>query len=158
MRLLLVQNQIRRRDELFVTMRITHHRFLAQLCEAALYKRAQRLVIERGLPKELRRAYRFFQLRNRLQKFSLPRRASASANVYYGSGFTNGQPPPAYLPAHATFDLALGEDFGERFSASVNALNVANRHLLTDNSLTFGGFHWNNPREIYLELRYRFRY
>ena len=91
-------------------------------------------------------------------ELSLPRRAYASTNVYYGSGFTNGEPPPAYLPAHTTFDLALGKDFGERFSASVNALNVANRHLLTDNSLTFGGFHWNNPREIYVELRYRFRY
>ena len=22
----------------------------------------------------------------------------------------------------------------------------------------FGGFHWNNPREVYVELRYRFRY
>jgi len=27
-----------------------------------------------------------------------------------------------------------------------------------DNSQTFGGFHWNNPREIYIELRYRFHY
>jgi outer membrane receptor protein involved in Fe transport len=62
------------------------------------------------------------------------------------------------LPSHTTFDLAVDKDFGERFSASVNALNVANRHLLTDNSLTFGGFHWNNPREIYVELRYRFHY
>jgi hypothetical protein len=24
--------------------------------------------------------------------------------------------------------------------------------------VTFGGFHWNNPREIYVELRYRFHY
>ncbi len=89
---------------------------------------------------------------------TLPWRAYASTNVYYGSGFTNGDAPPPYLPSHTTFDLAIGKDFGERFSASVNALNVANRHLLTDNSLTFGGFHWNNPREIYVELRYRFHY
>jgi endonuclease V-like protein UPF0215 family len=41
---------------------------------------------------------------------------------------------------------------------SVNALNVANRRVLLDSSLTFGGFHWNNPREIYAELRYRFHY
>jgi len=27
-----------------------------------------------------------------------------------------------------------------------------------DNSLTFGGFHWNSPREIYAEVRYRFHY
>jgi len=40
----------------------------------------------------------------------------------------------------------------------VNVLNVANRRVLLDNSLTFGGFHYNNPREIYGEIRYRFHY
>jgi hypothetical protein len=93
---------------------------------------------------------------------SLPWRAYASTNVYYGSGFSNafpGQPYPGdYLPQHTTFDLSLGKDFGERFSASVTALNVANHRVEYDNSLTFGGFHWNNPRELYLELRYRFHY
>ena len=94
---------------------------------------------------------------------NLPWRAYMSTNVYYGSGFTNGQfNPPAvpnlYLPGHTTVDISLGKSFGERFSASLNALNVANRHLLTDNSVTFGGFHWNDPREIYAELRYRFHY
>jgi outer membrane receptor protein involved in Fe transport len=96
---------------------------------------------------------------------SLPWRSYASTNVYYGSGFTNGlfgtpqaQYPGPYLPSHTTFDLALGKDFGERFSASVNALNVTNRRVDLDTSLTFGGFHWNNPREIYAEFRYRFHY
>jgi outer membrane cobalamin receptor len=93
---------------------------------------------------------------------TLPWRAYASTNVYYGSGFTNafpGQPYPGnYLPQHTTFDLTLGKDFGERFSASVNAMNVANRRVELDNSVTFGGFHWNNPREVYVELRYRFHY
>ncbi len=93
---------------------------------------------------------------------TLPWRAYASTNVYYGSGFHNafpGQPYPGnYLPQHTTFDLSLGKDFGERFSASLNALNVANRRVELDNSVTFGGFHWNNPRELYVELRYRFHY
>jgi hypothetical protein len=40
----------------------------------------------------------------------------------------------------------------------VNLLNVTNRRVELGNSLTFGGFHWNNPREIYAEFRYRFRY
>jgi outer membrane receptor protein involved in Fe transport len=66
--------------------------------------------------------------------------------------------PGAYLPGHTSFDLTLSKDFGERVSASVNALNVANRRVELDNSVTFGGFHWNNPREIYVELRYRFHY
>ncbi len=93
---------------------------------------------------------------------TLPWRAYASMNVYYGSGFSNaflGQPyPGAYLPTHTTFDLTVGKDFGERFSASLNALNVANRRVELDNSVTFGGFHWNNPREIFVEMRYRFHY
>jgi len=93
---------------------------------------------------------------------TLPWRAYASTNIYYGSGFTNGFPgepyPGNYLPQHTTFDLTLGKDFGESFSASINALNVANRRVLIDNSVTFGGFHWNSPREIFVELRYRFHF
>jgi hypothetical protein len=93
---------------------------------------------------------------------TLPWRAFASTNVYYGSGFSNafpGQPYPGnYLPQHTSFDLSLGKDFGEHFTASLTALNVANRRAEYDNSLTFGGFHWNLPRQIYAELRYRFHY
>ncbi len=93
---------------------------------------------------------------------TLPWRSYASTNVYYGSGFSNAFPgapyPGDYLPQHTTFDLSLGKDFGERISASVTALNVANRRVEYDNSLTFGGYHWNNPREIYVEVRYRFHY
>jgi len=92
----------------------------------------------------------------------LPRRSYASANVYYGSGFSNafpGQPYPGnYLPQHTTFDLTAGKDFGEKYSISLNAMNVANRRVQLDNSVTFGGFHWNAPREIYAEVRYRFHY
>lgn len=93
---------------------------------------------------------------------TLPFRAYISTNVYYGSGFTNafpGQPyPGSYLPGHTSFDLTLGKDFGDRISASLNATNVANRRYEIDNSVTFGGFHWNSPREIFVEFRYRFHY
>jgi hypothetical protein len=93
---------------------------------------------------------------------ALPWRSYASTNVYYGSGFSNafpGQPYPGNkLPQHTTFGFSVGKDFGERFSASLNALNVANRRVELDNSQTFGGFHWNYPREIYAEVRYRFHY
>ena len=95
---------------------------------------------------------------------TLPLRMTASTNVMYGSGFVNGSPDPstpypdAYLPQHTTFDLAIGKSFGQRTTLSVSALNVANRRVLLDNSLTFGGFHFNDPREIYGELRYRFHY
>ncbi len=93
---------------------------------------------------------------------TLPRRAFASTNVYYGSGFANafpGQPYPGrYLPAHTTIDLSLGKEFSDHFSVSLNALNVANRRVELDNSTTFGGFHWNHPRELFAEARYRFHY
>ncbi len=96
---------------------------------------------------------------------SLPWRSYASTNVYYGSGFTNGQQgvprwpyPGEYLPGHTTFDLSLGKDFSERFSASLSALNVTNRRVIYDDSVTYGGFHWNLPRSIYVQLRYRFHY
>jgi outer membrane receptor protein involved in Fe transport len=95
---------------------------------------------------------------------SLPFHTTASTNVYYGSGFTNGDPDPttpypnAYLPQHTTFDVSIGKSFNEKITASVTATNAANRRVLLDNSLTFGGFHYNDPREIFAELRYRFKY
>ncbi len=89
---------------------------------------------------------------------NLPRRSYVSTDVYYGSGFANGNPPPDHLPGHTTFDLTLGKDFGERFSASLSATNVANRRVLLDNSFTFGGTHYLNPREIFVQVRYRFHY
>ncbi|MGA8270243.1 MAG: TonB-dependent receptor [Candidatus Sulfotelmatobacter sp.] len=92
----------------------------------------------------------------------LPWQTFASTNVYYGSGFTNGLPgvqyPGDYLPGHTTVDLALGKTFAEKYTVSVSALNLANRRVQLDNSLTFGGFHWNDPRQIYAEIRYRFHY
>jgi hypothetical protein len=87
---------------------------------------------------------------------TLPWHAFASMNVYYGSGFSNGNPPPSHLPSHTSIDLTLGKSFGNSLSASIEVLNLTNRHLLLDNSLTFGGFHYNNPREIRGEFRYRF--
>jgi TonB dependent receptor/Carboxypeptidase regulatory-like domain/TonB-dependent Receptor Plug Domain len=92
----------------------------------------------------------------------LPWQTYASTNVYYGSGFTNGMPdaqyPGNYLPQHTTFDLSVGKTFAEKYSISFTALNVANRRVLLDNSLTFGGFHFNDPRQLYVEFRYRFHY
>jgi TonB dependent receptor/Carboxypeptidase regulatory-like domain/TonB-dependent Receptor Plug Domain len=93
---------------------------------------------------------------------TLPWQSFASTNVYYGSGFTNGIPdaqfPGNYLPPHTTFDISLGKSFGEKYTVGVTALNVANRRVELDNSLTFGGFHFNDPREIYAEFRWRFHY
>jgi outer membrane receptor protein involved in Fe transport len=93
-------------------------------------------------------------------QWTLPWRSYASTDVYYGSGFTNGDPtlPGDHLQPHTTFDMTLGKEFGERVSLSVTGLNVGNRRVLLDNSFTFGGTHFNNPREIFVQLRYRFHY
>jgi outer membrane receptor protein involved in Fe transport len=88
---------------------------------------------------------------------SLPWRSWVAGNLYYGSGFPdNGG--PARLPQHTTFDLSAGKSVGERWSFSVQALNVGNRRFLLDNSVTFGGTHYFEPRQIYGEVRYRFHY
>ncbi len=100
---------------------------------------------------------------------TLPWRTSISGNVYYGSGFSNGNGPAVlglapccsaldYLPAHTTVDLSVSKEFGENFTVSASGLNLGNRRVMLDDSLTFGGFHWNDPREVYVELRYRFHY
>src|SRR5467141_1872484 len=91
-------------------------------------------------------------------QYTLPWRAYFSTDIYYASGFSNGSPPPSHLRPHTTFDLSLGKQFGERFSLNVQAINVANRRVLLDNSFTFGGTHFLNPREIFVQLRYRFHY
>lgn len=91
-------------------------------------------------------------------RYDLPWHSYASTDVYYASGFANGEPPPTHLQGHTTFDLTLCKTFGEKFSASIQAINVANRRVLLDNSFTFGGTHYLNPREIFVQIRYRFHY
>jgi outer membrane cobalamin receptor len=91
----------------------------------------------------------------------LPWQSYVSTDVYYGSGFTNGNSPPDpnnHLPGHTTFDLTFGKSFGEKFSLGVTCLNVTNLRVLLDNSFTFGGTHYNYPREIYGQFKYRFHF
>ncbi|HKW31794.1 MAG TPA: TonB-dependent receptor [Candidatus Acidoferrum sp.] len=95
-------------------------------------------------------------------QFSLPWHVSASTDVSYASGFTNGDAPQMapgdHLQPHTTFDLALSREFRERLTVNLQAINVANRRVLLDNSFTFGGTHYLNPREVFVQLRYRFHY
>jgi outer membrane cobalamin receptor len=82
-----------------------------------------------------------------------------AANVYYGSGVPDGESETgAYLEGHTTLDLSARKTFGSQFSVGVTALNVTNERVLIDNSLTFGGTHYNRPREISVQVRYRFHY
>ena len=102
---------------------------------------------------------------------TLPLRSWFSSNVYYGSGFSNGTAGATdgdgnlispyqgnYLPAHTTFDISAGKTFGESLKLAVTVINVTNHRVLTDSSLTIGGFHYNDPRQISAELRYRFHF
>jgi outer membrane receptor protein involved in Fe transport len=90
-------------------------------------------------------------------RLTLPWRMWTSQQAMYGSGFLDGD-GPAHLPGYATWDLSLGRSFGERLSAQVDLLNVTDERYLLDNSNTFGGTHFNRPREVIVQLRYRFRY
>ena len=91
--------------------------------------------------------------------FSLPRRAYAGGSLYYGSGFTDGSSEaPAHLRDHTTFDLSAGKAVAENLTLSVTALNLTNRRFLLDNSQTFGGTHYAEPRQVYVQVKYRFRW
>ncbi|PWT98019.1 MAG: TonB-dependent receptor [Terriglobia bacterium] len=91
--------------------------------------------------------------------FSMPHRFATGGNLYYGSGFTDGSSDiPAHLTAHTSFDLSLTKSLAEHLTLSVTGLNLANRRFLLDNSPTFGGTHYSEPRQIYGQLRYRFRF
>jgi hypothetical protein len=96
---------------------------------------------------------------------NLPLRTWFASNVYYGSGFTNGLANSGVgpyqgknLPVHTTFDVSAGHPFGERWKFSASVINVTNHRVLTDNSITIGGFHSNDPRMFSAELRYRFHF
>ena len=96
---------------------------------------------------------------------ALPLRTWFATNVYYGSGFVNGLAGSGvgpyqgdYLPAHTTFDVSAGKSFAENWKVSVNAINVTNHRVLLDNSVTIGGFHYNDPRMVSAEVRYRFKF
>ncbi len=80
-----------------------------------------------------------------------------AGNFTYGSGFLNGD-GPNHLPSYRTIDLSLGKSFGENWSAKVSASNLTNKRYFIDLSNTFGGSHFGNPREISLQVRYRFHY
>jgi outer membrane receptor protein involved in Fe transport len=87
----------------------------------------------------------------------MPWRVGADFNVSYGSGFLDGE-GPQHLPSHTTYDLSLGRSFGEKLSVRLTALNFTNQRYLLDNSNTFGGTHYVNPREFSVQVKYRFHY
>jgi Carboxypeptidase regulatory-like domain/TonB-dependent Receptor Plug Domain len=88
---------------------------------------------------------------------NLPSRSYVSGNIRYGSGFLDGD-GPGHLRRHTTLDFSLGKGFGENWLVALQTVNVTNRRFLLDRANTFGGTHFAEPRQIYVELRYRFHY
>ncbi len=87
----------------------------------------------------------------------LPSHAWTTGTLAYGSGFLDGD-GPQHLPAHTTFDVSVGKTFLEDWSVALTALNAADHRYLVDNSNTFGGTHYAYPRQVSVEIRYRFHY
>ena len=87
----------------------------------------------------------------------LPWRAWVSANLSYGSGFLDGD-GPGHLVSNNTVDIALSKSIGERWTLGLTVVNIADHRFLIDNSNTFGGTHWSEPRQVVGEVRYRFRF
>ncbi|MGH9828765.1 MAG: hypothetical protein ACREDR_36550, partial [Blastocatellia bacterium] len=65
---------------------------------------------------------------------------------------------PDHLPGHTTFDLSAGKKISEDWSIAAHCINIGDNRFLLDNSLTFGGTHFSDPRQVYVEVRYRFHY
>ena len=103
----------------------------------------------------------------------LPWKLLLFEETHYGSGFASvggsedgsggeGNTPSgsraSHLPGRFRFDLTLMRNFGKDWTVSLNSWNVFNSSYLLDNSPTLGGVHWATPRQLWVEVRYRFRY
>jgi len=87
----------------------------------------------------------------------LPRHVWAAMSLSFGSGFLEGD-GPEHKPAHTVFNLQGGKSFGRQWTLTASILNLADTRFLLDESNTFGGTHYNNPRQFSVGMRYRFRY
>ncbi len=86
----------------------------------------------------------------------LPHAAWAGATLNYGSGFLRGD-GPAHLPPHTTIDVAAGKGIGS-WTVKLSAVNLTNKEYLLDQSNTFGGTHFAEPRQVSASVGYRFHY
>jgi len=87
----------------------------------------------------------------------LPWRIWMATNINYGSGFLdlNG---PQHLPPHTTADFSMGKSWREDWTFAVTVLNVANSRYLLGRDSAFAGTHFNDPRELIGQIRYRFHF
>jgi hypothetical protein len=90
-------------------------------------------------------------------ELALPRQFFASATLLYGSGFLFGD-GPNHLKSHTTGDISIGKDVTDKLLVRLTMLNVTNEHFLTGFANSFAGTHYQNPREVGVQFRYKFHY
>jgi len=90
-------------------------------------------------------------------QITIARGSWASATMLYGSGFLRGDGPD-HMPRHTTADIAVGRDIGDRLALRLTVLNVADSLYLTGIENSFAGTHYANPRDIAVQVRYKFHY
>jgi len=88
-------------------------------------------------------------------ELTLSKRLWVSGMLLYGSGFLFGDGPD-HLSPHATGDVAAGCDVTSALSLRLTATNISNAEFLTGFANSFAGTHYQNPREISVQVRYRF--
>lgn len=87
----------------------------------------------------------------------LPKGFWLSGMVLFGSGFLLGDGPD-HLPAHTTGNVAVGKTVSERVSVRFTATNVTNEQFLTGLENSFAGTHYAAPREMFIQVNYKFHY
>ena len=87
----------------------------------------------------------------------LPREFWVSGMILYGSGFLLGDGPD-HLSPHTTADVAVGKNLTKDLLLRLTVSNIANARFLTGFANSFAGTHYQNPREIGFQVRYKFRF
>jgi outer membrane receptor protein involved in Fe transport len=87
----------------------------------------------------------------------LPQQFWVSGMLLYGSGFLLGDGPD-HLSPHTTGDIAFGKNVTNNLSLRLTATNITDAEYLTGFANSFAGTHYQNPREIGVQVRYKFHY
>jgi hypothetical protein len=90
-------------------------------------------------------------------ELNLPRSLWVAGTVLYGSGFLLGD-GPHHLSPHATADVAAGKTINGKLSLRLTVTNITDAEFLTGFANSFAGTHYQNPREVGVQVRYKFHY
>jgi outer membrane receptor protein involved in Fe transport len=88
---------------------------------------------------------------------TLPRGFWVSETTLFGSGFLLGDGPD-HLPSHTSLDIAAGKKFVDRLQVRFTATNITNNTYLTGFENSLAGTHYGYPRQVSVQVQYRFHY